>query len=70
MFCQGITYKTAKKKKGMIVGFVSFETFEHVENATQVIICPVTCLYIFFFVFLVANFIYLLMEFCSYKLGT
>lgn len=57
MFCQGITYKTAKKKKGMIVGFVSFETFEHVENATQVIICAPPCdLSLYFFLYFICKF--------------
>ncbi|XXG44636.1 hypothetical protein AAC387_Pa01g4383 [Persea americana] len=32
---EGIIYKTAKKKKGMTVGFVSFESTEHVKNAIE-----------------------------------
>ena len=30
-------YKSAKKKKGMVVGFVSFETAEQLEAATEVL---------------------------------
>lgn len=33
---QGIHYKSAKKKKGMIVGFVSFETAEQVKSGVEV----------------------------------
>jgi hypothetical protein len=36
---QGISYATAKKKKGMTVGFVTFESVEQLKNAVQVIIC-------------------------------
>jgi hypothetical protein len=36
---QGISYATAKKKKGMTVGFVTFESIEQLKNAVQVIIC-------------------------------
>ncbi|KAG9445578.1 hypothetical protein H6P81_011706 [Aristolochia fimbriata] len=32
---KGILYKTSKKKKGMTVGFVSFETTEHATKATE-----------------------------------
>ncbi|KAK1398448.1 Zinc finger CCCH domain-containing protein 24 [Heracleum sosnowskyi] len=31
----GITFKSAKKRKGMLVGFVSFETAEQVKSAVQ-----------------------------------
>ncbi|KAM7527920.1 hypothetical protein LguiB_031330 [Lonicera macranthoides] len=34
---QGILYKSAKKKKGMIVGFVSFETAEQKKTAVEVL---------------------------------
>ncbi|XP_010253649.1 PREDICTED: zinc finger CCCH domain-containing protein 24 isoform X2 [Nelumbo nucifera] len=34
---QGILYKTAKKKKGMTVGFVSFENTEQVKNAIEIL---------------------------------
>uniref|UniRef100_A0A0A9GCP7 C3H1-type domain-containing protein n=1 Tax=Arundo donax TaxID=35708 RepID=A0A0A9GCP7_ARUDO len=34
---QGITYATAKKKKGMTVGFVTFESIEQLKNAVQVL---------------------------------
>lgn len=37
-FFQGILYKSAKKKKGMIVGFVSFETAEQKNTAVEVYI--------------------------------
>ncbi|KAK3022485.1 hypothetical protein RJ639_045814 [Escallonia herrerae] len=33
--CLGILYKSAKKKRGMIVGFVSFETAEQVKSAVE-----------------------------------
>lgn len=33
---QGIDYKSAKKKKGMLVGFVNFESAEQVKRATEV----------------------------------
>jgi hypothetical protein len=33
---QGISCKTAKKKKGMEVGFVNFENIEQVKRATEV----------------------------------
>lgn len=36
---QGISYATAKKKKGMTVGFVTFENIEQLKNAVQVILC-------------------------------
>jgi hypothetical protein len=36
---QGISYATVKKKKGMTVGFVTFESIEQLKNAVQVIIC-------------------------------
>ncbi|XVE79741.1 hypothetical protein DITRI_Ditri14bG0081200 [Diplodiscus trichospermus] len=32
---QGITFKSAKKKKGMVVGFVSFESAEQLESAVE-----------------------------------
>ena len=32
-------YATAKKKKGMTVGFVTFESVEQLTHAVQVIIC-------------------------------
>ncbi|OMO67500.1 hypothetical protein CCACVL1_20491 [Corchorus capsularis] len=32
---QGISYKSAKKKKGMVVGFVSFESAEELKSAVQ-----------------------------------
>ncbi|KAK8601505.1 hypothetical protein V6N13_058801 [Hibiscus sabdariffa] len=32
---QGITFKSAKKKKGMVVGFVSFESAEHLKSAVE-----------------------------------
>lgn len=34
---QGISYATAKKKKGMTVGFVTFESIEQLKNAVEVI---------------------------------
>ncbi|XP_058101800.1 zinc finger CCCH domain-containing protein 24 isoform X3 [Magnolia sinica] len=34
---QGIIYKTAKKKKGMAVGFVGFEDEERIKDATEVL---------------------------------
>ncbi|KAF9595807.1 hypothetical protein IFM89_004745 [Coptis chinensis] len=34
---QEVLYKLAKKKKGMTVGFVSFETSDHVKNAIKVL---------------------------------
>ncbi|KAF8749570.1 hypothetical protein HU200_012585 [Digitaria exilis] len=34
---QGISYATAKKKKGMTVGFVTFENVEQLANAVQVL---------------------------------
>ncbi|KAL6885546.1 hypothetical protein ACP4OV_010325 [Aristida adscensionis] len=34
---QGISYATAKKKKGMTVGFVTFESIEQLKNAVQVL---------------------------------
>ncbi|XP_043701826.1 zinc finger CCCH domain-containing protein 24 [Telopea speciosissima] len=34
---QGIMYKTAKKKKGMTVGFMSFESTEQVKNAIEML---------------------------------
>ncbi|TKW02898.1 hypothetical protein SEVIR_7G032500v4 [Setaria viridis] len=34
---QGISYATAKKKKGMTVGFVTFESVEQLTNAVQVL---------------------------------
>jgi hypothetical protein len=39
MLLQGISYATAKKKKGMTVGFVTFESVEQLTHAVQVIIC-------------------------------
>ncbi|KAK3012402.1 hypothetical protein RJ639_012051 [Escallonia herrerae] len=33
--CLGILYKSAKKKRGMIVGFMSFETAEQVKSAVE-----------------------------------
>ena len=33
---QGIVYKSAKKKKGMTVGFVNFESAEQVKRAMEV----------------------------------
>lgn len=33
---QGIDYKSAKKKKGMMVGFVNFESAEQVKRAMEV----------------------------------
>lgn len=38
MVMQGISYATAKKKKGMTVGFVTFENIEQLKNAIEVII--------------------------------
>ncbi|PPR80347.1 hypothetical protein GOBAR_AA40369 [Gossypium barbadense] len=32
---QGITFKSAKKKKGMVVGFVSFESAEQLKSAVE-----------------------------------
>ncbi|KAG0477558.1 hypothetical protein HPP92_012277 [Vanilla planifolia] len=37
VFSLGICYKTAKKKKGMNVGFVNFENAEHIINAVEVL---------------------------------
>uniref|UniRef100_A0A8I6WPZ7 C3H1-type domain-containing protein n=1 Tax=Hordeum vulgare subsp. vulgare TaxID=112509 RepID=A0A8I6WPZ7_HORVV len=34
---QGISYAVAKKKKGMTVGFVTFETVEQLKNAVEVL---------------------------------
>ncbi|KAG8064214.1 hypothetical protein GUJ93_ZPchr0004g38927 [Zizania palustris] len=34
---QGISYATAKKKKGMTVGFVTFESIEQLKNAIEVL---------------------------------
>ncbi|KAE8688841.1 Zinc finger CCCH domain-containing protein 24 [Hibiscus syriacus] len=34
---QGITFKSAKKKKGMVVGFVSFESVEQLKSAVEVL---------------------------------
>ncbi|KAJ3706150.1 hypothetical protein LUZ61_009855 [Rhynchospora tenuis] len=34
---KGISYKTAKKKKGMEVGFVTFENVEQVESAMEIL---------------------------------
>ena len=33
---QGVHFKSAKKRKGMLVGFVSFETAEQVKSAVEV----------------------------------
>lgn len=38
MVVQGISYAVAKKKKGMTVGFVTFETVEQLKNAVEVIV--------------------------------
>lgn len=38
MVMQGISNATAKKKKGMTVGFVTFENIEQLKNAIEVII--------------------------------
>lgn len=38
MVMQEISYATAKKKKGMTVGFVTFENIEQLKNAIEVII--------------------------------
>lgn len=38
MVVQGISYAVAKKKKGMTVGFVTFETVEQLRNAVEVIV--------------------------------
>uniref|UniRef100_A0A0E0D9W8 C3H1-type domain-containing protein n=1 Tax=Oryza meridionalis TaxID=40149 RepID=A0A0E0D9W8_9ORYZ len=35
--CLGISYATAKKKKGMTVGFVTFENIEQLKNAIEVL---------------------------------
>lgn len=35
---QGIDFKSAKKRKGMLIGFVSFETAEQVKSAVQVLV--------------------------------
>lgn len=35
-YFQGIPFKSAKKKKGMVVGFVSFESAEQLETAVEV----------------------------------
>lgn len=35
---QGISYATAKKKKGMTVGFVTFQSVDELTNAVQVIV--------------------------------
>ncbi|XP_039012697.1 zinc finger CCCH domain-containing protein 24-like [Hibiscus syriacus] len=34
---QGITFKSAKKKKGMVVGFVSFESADQLKSAVEVL---------------------------------
>jgi tRNA (uracil-5-)-methyltransferase len=47
MVVQGISYAVAKKKKGMTVGFVTFESVEQLKNAVEVIFhlfVLVTCL--------------------------
>ena len=33
---QGISFKSAKKKKGMTVGFVSFESVEQLKSSVEV----------------------------------
>jgi tRNA (uracil-5-)-methyltransferase len=38
MVLQEISYATAKKKKGMTVGFVTFQSVEQLTNAVQVIV--------------------------------
>ncbi|KAK9279336.1 hypothetical protein L1049_013015 [Liquidambar formosana] len=35
VYMYGVTFKSAKKKKGMTVGFVSFESAEQVKSATE-----------------------------------
>lgn len=35
-FCQGVVHKSAKKKKGMVVGFVTFEDAEQLKSAIEV----------------------------------
>lgn len=35
-FGQGIPFKSVKKKKGMTVGFVSFESMEQLQTAMEV----------------------------------
>lgn len=40
LFCQGIACKSAKKKKGMTVGFVSFESVEQLKGALEVSLLP------------------------------
>lgn len=37
---QGIIFKSAKKKKGMTVGFVSFESTEQLKSAVEVSLVP------------------------------
>lgn len=44
---QGISYATAKKKKGMTVGFVTYENIEQLKNAVQVIFFVLACFGIF-----------------------
>ncbi|KAJ8434169.1 hypothetical protein Cgig2_009736 [Carnegiea gigantea] len=34
---KGVTFKAAKKKKGMVVGFITFEAAEHVKSTTEVL---------------------------------
>jgi len=40
-FFQGVQFKSVKKKKGMTVGFVTFENAEQLKTAQEV--CPVYC---------------------------
>lgn len=37
-YYQGIKFKSAKKRKGMLVAFVSFDTAEQVKSAVQVLL--------------------------------
>lgn len=39
-FLQSILFKSAKKKKGMTVGFVTFESTEQLKSAVEVSLVP------------------------------
>jgi len=36
LILQGVTFKAAKKKKGMSVGFITFEAAEHFKSTAEV----------------------------------
>lgn len=48
LFCQEILFKSAKKKKGMTVGFVNFENAEQLSSAMEVpLVIYTLCLLVF-----------------------